>query len=72
MAYRCTNDTYDPDGTETYDSVEDFLHMCDDCFGERPEIVEQYGGDWCDESGAVVLELAGDDGGGSHSGHPLL
>ena len=55
----CTNDAYDSDGSIPYADVEDFLSMCADCFGKRPELTETAHNVWTDEDGAVVLETRG-------------
>jgi len=35
---RCVSDSYDTDGSVPYDSLEDFLAMCDEIHGGRPEL----------------------------------
>ena len=54
-----TCDDYDSDGSIPYADVEDFLSMCEDCFGKRPELTETAHNVWTDETGAVVLEARG-------------
>ena len=56
--YICHNDRYCPDA-DVFDSVEEFLDMCEECFGERPSLIVKFNGGnpvWIDEeSGAMVL-----------------
>lgn len=52
----CISDRYDP-GTnaQAYESVDDFLSMCDACFGEAPELIKHADG-WRDAmDGELVL-----------------
>jgi hypothetical protein len=56
MKYRCRSDAYDQTG-EPFDSVDDFLAMCREVFGEAPTLREQNDGCWYDEhDGERVLE----------------
>jgi hypothetical protein len=55
MKYRCRSDTYDQTG-EPFDSVEDFLKMCREVFGEAPKLREQNDGCWYGTDGERVLE----------------
>lgn len=41
--YACISDRYQPEEGELYESVEEFLRMCDACHDERPELVERDG-----------------------------
>lgn len=41
MKLYCIDDTWDADGYEPYDSVEDFMTMCMRCFGTQPELTRQ-------------------------------
>lgn len=51
------NDDSWGDGQWPYDTVEDFLEMCQDCFGTEPDLIEYSTGDYYDrESGRLVLE----------------
>lgn len=54
VAFRCVSDRYDADGRTPYDSVEDFLRMCESVHGERPELTERVG-DWY-EGKTLILE----------------
>jgi hypothetical protein len=38
MKYVCVSDLYSPSDEDTYDSIEDFLEMCDYCFSETPSL----------------------------------
>ena len=53
--YLCVSDAYDPDGTVPYEDVQDFLDVCQSCFGSEPVLREQ-GGCYYDESNTLVLE----------------
>lgn len=55
----CIHDAYDSDGSIPYADVEDFLSMCADCFGKRPELTETAHNVWTDDDGVVVLEARG-------------
>lgn len=55
----CIHDAYDPDGSIPYANVEEFLSMCDDAFGRRPELTETARNVWTDADGAVVLMARG-------------
>ena len=54
----CTNDRYCPTA-DTFASVEEFLTMCRDCFGEAPTLTSRIGNggavEYTDSTGAVVL-----------------
>ena len=54
----CTNDRYCPTA-DTFGSVEEFLAMCRDCFGDAPTLTGRTGPDgsvaYTDHTGAVVL-----------------
>ena len=54
----CVSDRYDPDRATPYDSVNDFLMMCDWAFGpdDVPTLLERADG-WYDTEG-LVLERA--------------
>lgn len=52
--YLCTNDAYCPT-TESFETVEEFLAMCSDCFGAAPAVREYPDGRVVDEDGAIVL-----------------
>jgi hypothetical protein len=56
--YICESETYDPNGGE-YNSVEEFLAMCNHCFGEEPGLREDIcTGDYFDCSdGHLVLSV---------------
>jgi hypothetical protein len=72
--YQCSNDRYCSD-LETFASVEEFLTMCTECFGEQPDLrpgTERDGTDvWLDECDEVALReihqwevgIEGDDSG---------
>lgn len=51
--YRCITDRYDPDGSNTYASVAEFLAMCQAVLGATPDLREQ-GGDYYDSEGLVL------------------
>lgn len=52
--YRCTNDAYCPT-TEHFETVEEFLAYCMECFGEAPLLHECVDGRVVDEHGRTVL-----------------
>lgn len=52
--YRCISDYYDPQGG-LYPTIEEFLAMCRDCFGEAPELAETSPGKWGSQT-ITVLE----------------
>lgn len=59
MKYYCTNDRYNQDYSE-YDSIEEFLDMCQEVFGEKPTLTEKIDGGhsvWMDEQGEIVLQM---------------
>lgn len=43
--FRCVSDYYDPEGG-IYSTIEEFLAICRDCFGEAPELAETSPGEW--------------------------
>ena len=49
---KCTSDRYAASADE-FASVEEFLQMCDEVLGERPELTEQADG-WHDDQGLVL------------------
>jgi hypothetical protein len=51
---KCTSDRYDCDGTR-YDSVDDFLEMCEAVFDVRPKLTERIDG-WHDSEGLVLVQ----------------
>jgi hypothetical protein len=66
----CTNDGYAPTADE-FASVEEFLAMCQECFGEQPDLLETSDGIWTDRrtgervlarSDLVACELCGGSG----------
>jgi len=59
--YRCVSDLYDPNGDIPYDSLEDFLAMCQECFGEQPTLRETFAGDYEDTDGTLVLQVLDDE-----------
>jgi len=61
--YRCVSDLYDPNGDIPYDSLEDFLAMCQECFGEQPTLRETFAGDYEDEDGTLILQVLDDESG---------
>jgi len=72
--FYCVNDRYDPDGSISFDNLGQFIGMCQDCFGETPDLIEQADGNFTDLHGDIVLEFRegeGDDGGFCRSGNPL-
>ena len=55
IKYNCTNDYYGA-YHEPYDSVDQFLEMCEECFGQVPDLYES-NGKWFDcETHSLVLE----------------
>jgi hypothetical protein len=56
--YVCENDRYCP-AADTFETVEEFLDMCRDCFGTAPKVRALPDGRIVDDTGAIVLrELA--------------
>lgn len=49
---RCISDSY-TQTPDIFDSVDEFIAMCLECFGEAPAIVEQHDG-WHDDVGLVL------------------
>ena len=59
-SYRCSNDKYDPTG-DVY-SLDEFLEMCEYCFGEAVCLESRdYGDVYVDDDGEVVLRRVRDD-----------
>nr|AKH48112.1 hypothetical protein [uncultured marine virus] len=56
----CVSSRYDPDGTEPYQSIEEFLSMCRDCFGEAPTLREELNGEWSDDESTVLVPATAD------------
>jgi len=52
--YICKHEGYCPT-TETFDTVEAFLDMCRDCFGEAPEVRELPDGRVVDVTYCLIL-----------------
>jgi hypothetical protein len=50
---QCQSSDYDNTGL-TYDSVESFLQVCEDCFGDWPTLTDR-GECWYDTDGQLVL-----------------
>jgi hypothetical protein len=57
IKYNCVSDRYDNDGTSIYDGVGDFIAMCEEGFGEAPELRE-IGAEWHDEYGLVLVPVS--------------
>lgn len=54
--FKCINDRYDPTGYEPYTSVQEFLDMCEQCFGKSPDLHDRTGcGNYFDEQGDETL-----------------
>jgi hypothetical protein len=55
--FNCVNDQYDPGiDTEPY-TLEEFLAMCQECFGEEPDLFYCVG-EYVDSNGDTVLTPA--------------
>lgn len=55
MKFNCRNADYG-NWSEPYDSVEQFLEMCEECFGQVPDLYESYGKWFESETNNLVLE----------------